>query len=128
MLRGRFTEVQIIGVLREHEGGVQTVDLCRKHRISNPTFYKCKAKYGVMAVWEAARLRTLEREPTPEMAAGGVDARRIALLWRCRRRVALYRAGKSTHNGVVESFIVRMRDDLLNKTLSIMVRCRDHTV
>ena len=46
MRRGRFTEDQIIGVLREHEAGVKTAKLCRKHRISDATFYKWKAKYG----------------------------------------------------------------------------------
>ena len=62
MRRGRFSEDQIIGVLREHEAGVKTAELCRKHGISDATFYNWKAKYGGMTVSEAARLRALEDE------------------------------------------------------------------
>ena len=62
MKRSRFTEDQIIGVLKEHELGVKTADLCRKHGISVATFYTWKSKYGGMDVSEAKRLRTLEAE------------------------------------------------------------------
>jgi putative transposase len=62
MRRGRFTEDQIIGVLREHEAGVNTAELCRKHGIGDATFYDWKAKYGGMTGSEAARLRAREDE------------------------------------------------------------------
>lgn len=53
---------QIIGILREQEAGVPVADLCRKHGLSSPTFYKWKAKYGGMNVSEARRLKALEEE------------------------------------------------------------------
>ena len=62
MKPSRFTEEQIIGILREQEAGAATADLCRKHGISSATFYKWKAKFGGMEVSDARRLRTLEAE------------------------------------------------------------------
>lgn len=62
MKKQRFTEEQIIGVLKEQEAGVKAVDLCRKHGISEATFYNWKAKYGGMEVSEAKRLKALEDE------------------------------------------------------------------
>lgn len=62
MRRSRFTEQQIIAILAEHEAGLKTKELCRKHGISDATFYNWKAKFGGMTVSESARLRTLEEE------------------------------------------------------------------
>jgi len=62
MKRSRFTEEQIIGVLKEHELGGKTSDLCRKHGISEATFYNWKAKYGGLDVSEARRLKQLSDE------------------------------------------------------------------
>ena len=62
MKRSRFTEEQIIGILREQEAGIPVADLCRKHGLSSPTFYTWKAKYGGMDVSEARRLKALEDE------------------------------------------------------------------
>ena len=62
MKRKRFTEEQIIAVLKEHELGAKTSDLCRKHGISEATFYNWKSRYGGMEVSEAKRLKGLETE------------------------------------------------------------------
>jgi putative transposase len=62
MKRKRFTEEQIIGVLREHELGGKTAELCRKHGISEATFYNWKSKFGGLDVSEARRLKQLEGE------------------------------------------------------------------
>ena len=62
MKRSRYTEQQIIGILKEQEAGVPVAELCRKHAMSDATFYNWKSKYGGLEVSEAKRLRALEAE------------------------------------------------------------------
>lgn len=62
MKRSRFSEEQIIAILKEHQAGMPTADVCRRHGISSATFYKYKAKFGGLDVSEARRLRALEDE------------------------------------------------------------------
>jgi putative transposase len=62
MKRSRFTEEQIIVVLREQEVGMKVAEVCRKHGISEPTFYAWKAKFGGMGISDARRLKQLEDE------------------------------------------------------------------
>ena len=64
MRKSRFSEEQIISILGEQERGLPTAEVCRRHGISQTTFYKWKAKFGGMDVSEARRLKTLEAENT----------------------------------------------------------------
>ena len=62
MRKSRFTEAQIIGMIKEQEAGMPTAEVCRRHGLSPATFYKLKSKYGGMEVSEASRLKALEDE------------------------------------------------------------------
>lgn len=62
MKRSRFSEEQIIGILKQHQAGLGAKELCRKHGISDATFYKWRSKYGGMEVSDAKKLKALEAE------------------------------------------------------------------
>jgi len=62
MRKSRFTEAQIIGMIKEQEAGMPTAEVCRKHGLSQGTFYKYKSKYGGMDVSDVAKLRAMEDE------------------------------------------------------------------
>src|SRR5215475_8847647 len=84
MKRNRFSEEQIIGILKEHEAGVPVADLCRKHGVSDASIYKWKAKFGGMEVSEAKRLKTLEDENTKSkrlLADAMLDKAALKTLW-----------------------------------------------
>lgn len=62
MRRSKFSEEQVIGILKEHEAGLTAAEICRKYAISDATFYKWRSRYGGMEVSDARRLKALEEE------------------------------------------------------------------
>jgi putative transposase len=62
MKKSRFSEEQIIGILKEHQAGIVVAEICRKHGISDATFYARRSKYGGLEVSDAKRLKSLEEE------------------------------------------------------------------
>ena len=62
MKRSRFTESQIVAILKETDSGIKVSDVCRKHGISQPTYYNWKSKYGGLSVSELKRIKELEAE------------------------------------------------------------------
>jgi putative transposase len=62
MRRSKYSEEQIIGILKEHDAGVSTAEICRKYGVSNATFYKWRGKFGGMEVSDARKLKALEEE------------------------------------------------------------------
>ncbi|MCB0540377.1 MAG: transposase [Ignavibacteriae bacterium] len=62
MKKSRFSETQIVGILKQHEQGLKVADICRQHSISSATFFNWKSKYGGMQASDIKRLRELEEE------------------------------------------------------------------
>ena len=111
MKKSRYTEEQIVGVLKECEAGLDTAELCRKHGISQQTFYRWKAKYGGLEVSDAQRLRQLEEENrklkqlVAEQALDIVGIKAVlAKKWQAHRRngkwCGCFERRRSARNGV----------------------------
>ena len=93
MKRSRFTEEQIIAMLKEQEAGMSTADVCRKHGVSSATFYKFKARYGGLEVSDARRLKALEDENgklkrllAEAMLDRAIEAPLVRAQWRARQK------------------------------------------
>ena len=109
MKPSRFTEEQIIGILREQEAGAATADVCRKHGISSATFYKWKAKYGGLEVSTARRLKALEDVRQAEEVVGRGDARQRHAQERCVKKIVTPAAKREAVAHLRTSFEVSER-------------------
>jgi transposase InsO family protein len=110
----RFNEEQIIGVLKQTEAGAKTKDLCRRHGISDATFYNWKAKYAGMTVSEARRLKELEQE-NAKLKRLLAEAELDKWAYRCGVQLSFIRPGKPNENAYIESFNGKFRDECLNE-------------
>ncbi|MEP9348228.1 transposase [Xanthobacter sp. KR7-225] len=101
--RSRFSEEQIISVLKEHEAGMKSAAECRKHGISDATLYKWKAKYGGMTASETARLRTLEEKNRRlKKLRGRADARQCGAEGSARKKLISPAARFATAKRVID--------------------------
>jgi putative transposase len=114
MKRSRFSEEQIIAVLREQEAGISTADVCRKHGISSATFYAWKAKFGGMDVSEAKRLKALEDENAKLKRLLADGAKEILGLWLEQNEGAKFwlRVMNELRNRGVEDILLAVVDGL----------------